>query len=205
MSTYTIGQVAARTGFSASTLRFYEHHGLLEPAGRTAAGYRLYDDTSLARLAFIDRAKQLGAPSRRSPRSRRCGNPATAAHLLGNLRLPRGPARDRVRAGIGGARTARRSGRGLHLDRRRDPRSPGRVAVPARARRAPGTNLGRRVATRVRRDGGTRRPARLAAAEQACCAFFAFAITIDQRGIALEVRAPAAAEEAVTAVFGAAA
>lgn len=60
MSSYTIGQVAERTGFATSTLRFYEQHGLLEPAGRTDSGYRLYDDTSLARLGFIDRAKQLG-------------------------------------------------------------------------------------------------------------------------------------------------
>lgn len=60
LDTYTIGQVAGRTGFPASTLRFYEQHGLLAPVGRTDAGYRLYDDRSLARLGFIDRAKQLG-------------------------------------------------------------------------------------------------------------------------------------------------
>ncbi len=33
----------------------------------------------------------------------------------------------------------------------------------------------------------------LARAEQACCGFFAFAITVDDRGLALEVRAPAEA------------
>jgi DNA-binding transcriptional MerR regulator len=33
---------------------------LLEPATRTEAGYRLYDETALSRLAFIGRAKQLG-------------------------------------------------------------------------------------------------------------------------------------------------
>lgn len=44
--------------------------------------------------------------------------------------------------------------------------------------------------------------ARLVAAEQACCAFFSFAITVDQRGVGLEVRAPAGAEEVVTALFG---
>lgn len=60
MSTHTIGQVAERTGFSASTLRYYEQHGVLEPVGRTDAGYRLYDHTSLGRLGFISRAKQLG-------------------------------------------------------------------------------------------------------------------------------------------------
>jgi DNA-binding transcriptional MerR regulator len=52
--------VADRSGFSASALRFYEGIGLVEPTTRTDAGYRIYDDRSLARLAFIARAKQLG-------------------------------------------------------------------------------------------------------------------------------------------------
>ena len=60
MSSYTIGETADRSGFSASTLRYYEGIGLLEPSDRTEAGYRLYDDRALARLAFIARAKQLG-------------------------------------------------------------------------------------------------------------------------------------------------
>ena len=59
MSTYTIGETAERSGFSASALRYYEGIGLVEPA-RTSAGYRLYDDATLDRLAFISRAKQLG-------------------------------------------------------------------------------------------------------------------------------------------------
>jgi hypothetical protein len=45
--------------------------------------------------------------------------------------------------------------------------------------------------------------ARLVAAEQGCCAFFSFAITVDSRGTALEVRAPEDASEIVTALFGA--
>ena len=60
MSAYTIGEVADRSGFTASSLRYYEGIGLVVPAARSAAGYRLYDDRSLARLAFIARAKQLG-------------------------------------------------------------------------------------------------------------------------------------------------
>jgi MerR family transcriptional regulator, copper efflux regulator len=60
VSTYTIGQMAERSGFSASALRYYEGIGLVEPSTRTGAGYRLYDDDTLARLAFIARAKQLG-------------------------------------------------------------------------------------------------------------------------------------------------
>jgi MerR family transcriptional regulator, copper efflux regulator len=60
VSTYTIGETAERSGFSASALRYYEGIGLVEPSTRTEAGYRLYDDDTLARLAFISRAKQLG-------------------------------------------------------------------------------------------------------------------------------------------------
>lgn len=60
MSTYTIGETSERSGFSASALRYYEGIGLVEPANRTEAGYRLYDDSTLDRLALIGRAKQLG-------------------------------------------------------------------------------------------------------------------------------------------------
>jgi MerR family copper efflux transcriptional regulator len=60
VGSYTIGQTAERSGFSASSLRYYEGIGLLTPSGRTEAGYRLYDDRALSRLAFIARAKQLG-------------------------------------------------------------------------------------------------------------------------------------------------
>lgn len=59
VSSYRISQLAERSGVPASTLRFYENLGLL-PAERTTAGYRLYDDTALERLAFIASAKHLG-------------------------------------------------------------------------------------------------------------------------------------------------
>lgn len=49
-----ISEVAAR-----STLRYYEHLGLLIPA-RSGNGYRNFDDSHLERLGFIDAAKQLG-------------------------------------------------------------------------------------------------------------------------------------------------
>ena len=55
----TIADAAARTGFPASTLRYYEQVGLIEPE-RTASGYRVYDDRALLRLTFIGRAKALG-------------------------------------------------------------------------------------------------------------------------------------------------
>lgn len=60
MGTYTIGETAERSGFSASALRYYEGIGLVVPTTRSDAGYRLYDDRALARLTFISRAKQVG-------------------------------------------------------------------------------------------------------------------------------------------------
>jgi hypothetical protein len=44
---------------------------------------------------------------------------------------------------------------------------------------------------------------RLVAAEQACCQFFRFAITVDTRRIALEVTAPPDARSIVESLFGA--
>jgi hypothetical protein len=44
--------------------------------------------------------------------------------------------------------------------------------------------------------------ARLAAAERGCCGFFRFAVTIDHRGLALEVRVPADARPVLAGLFG---
>ena len=56
----TIKQVADAAGFTPATLRYYEQIGLLPPALRSSAGYRLYDQRTVGRLQFIARAKQLG-------------------------------------------------------------------------------------------------------------------------------------------------
>lgn len=58
--TMTIGELARRAGVNPRTLRYYERIGLLTPAARTGAGYRLYTDRDTARLAFIRRAQTLG-------------------------------------------------------------------------------------------------------------------------------------------------
>lgn len=55
-----IGEVARQTGLPAERIRYYERRGLLAPAGRSEAGYRLYTDEEVARLLFIKRAKLLG-------------------------------------------------------------------------------------------------------------------------------------------------
>jgi DNA-binding transcriptional MerR regulator len=59
MADYRISELAERTGFAASTLRYYEQVGLV-PAERATNGYRTYTDDQLVRLQFIARAKRLG-------------------------------------------------------------------------------------------------------------------------------------------------
>jgi DNA-binding transcriptional MerR regulator len=57
---YYIGRVAAATGLTAKTLRYYEKLGLLSQAERTASGYRVYSASEIRRLGFIVKAKRLG-------------------------------------------------------------------------------------------------------------------------------------------------
>lgn len=59
-ATFTIGVLADRAGVDIQTVHYYERRGLLAPAGRTGAGYRLYNEGSLRRLLFIRRAKAMG-------------------------------------------------------------------------------------------------------------------------------------------------
>ncbi|MCG8521467.1 MAG: MerR family transcriptional regulator [Pseudomonadales bacterium] len=56
----TIGELAKRGNVATSLLRYYEKEGLLEPSGRTAAGYRLYSPDSLKHLLFIRKAQRYG-------------------------------------------------------------------------------------------------------------------------------------------------
>lgn len=60
MSKLRIGQLARAAGFSEKTLRFYDEIGLLRPSGRSASGYRLYDEEAVERLRFVRKAKGLG-------------------------------------------------------------------------------------------------------------------------------------------------
>lgn len=55
-----IGEVAERSGVSAKTLRYYDEIGLVAPSARTDAGYRVYDDETMDRLAFIRASQALG-------------------------------------------------------------------------------------------------------------------------------------------------
>ncbi len=55
-----IGQVAAESGVSIDTIRFYERRGVLPAPSRTPAGYRLYGDTTVQRIKLARRLQSLG-------------------------------------------------------------------------------------------------------------------------------------------------
>ncbi len=57
---YSISQLARRGGVSRSTLLYYDHLGLLRPAGRSANGYRWYGPEQADRLEAIGRYRQIG-------------------------------------------------------------------------------------------------------------------------------------------------
>lgn len=262
MATYTIAEVARRSGFPSTTLRYWEDVGLLPPAPRTPAGYRTYDDADLARLAFVARAKQLGCTLEEigdlvttwdgaecEPVQHRLRHlvdakvgethdriaelTAFAAQLRDaavqlTARTPAGPCDDRCGcAAPVGATTpvplAARPGpvvEGPTVRSAADARSAG----PPIACSLDGAALGDRreewhaalagVVAREPLPGGVRlllgpgrdlgEIARLVGAEQSCCAFLRFALTVDERGAALEVRAPDAAADLLATLFGAA-
>jgi DNA-binding transcriptional MerR regulator len=56
----TIGRLGTLSGLEPKTLRYYDRVGLVRPAGRTGAGYRMYGEDAVDRLRFIRRAKALG-------------------------------------------------------------------------------------------------------------------------------------------------
>ena len=55
-----IQEFAKRGGVSIRTLRHYDHLGLLKPSARSRSGYRLYDESDLARLHQIVALKAFG-------------------------------------------------------------------------------------------------------------------------------------------------
>ena len=250
MSSYTIGEVAERSGFSASALRYYEGIGLVEPERRSDAGYRVYDDRTLARLAFIARAKQLGCSLEEISDlvtvwdGEQCGPVQRRFHELITAKI--GTARRQLvelSAFTVQLRAAAEQLSGEPLD---GPcgddcaclAAPAAPAVPAPVLLGakplddslvctlePGAMpdrladwervLHRAQARRTTADGGLRIEfdadmdigdlAHLVGAEQRCCQFFAFAITVDHRGSALEIRAPESAAGIVADLFGTAA
>ena len=56
----TIGKIARIAQVSVDTVRFYEKEGLLSPARKSGAGYRLYNEEAVRRLNFIRHAQHCG-------------------------------------------------------------------------------------------------------------------------------------------------
>ena len=54
-----VGRAAERVGLPVKTVHYYESIGLVTPA-RKHNGYRDYDETSVRKLAFVQRARSLG-------------------------------------------------------------------------------------------------------------------------------------------------
>jgi MerR family copper efflux transcriptional regulator len=56
----TIGQVAAKVGLSAKTIRYYESCGVIKPLIRHDNAYRRFTERDVERLVLIKRARNLG-------------------------------------------------------------------------------------------------------------------------------------------------
>lgn len=60
MSKLTISTLAQRAGVGVETIRYYQRIGLIREPAKPATGYRIYQETDIAQLLFIQRAKELG-------------------------------------------------------------------------------------------------------------------------------------------------
>lgn len=57
---YTIGQIAKKTGLTTHTLRFYDKEGLLPNVKKTASGIRYFSDDDVNWLVILECLKSTG-------------------------------------------------------------------------------------------------------------------------------------------------
>lgn len=60
--TYTIAEVAERTGLSKDTLRYYEKIGLLASPARGTGRSRLYGEEDIGRIQFLNHLRRTDMP-----------------------------------------------------------------------------------------------------------------------------------------------
>jgi MerR family copper efflux transcriptional regulator len=164
------------------------------------------------RLRMVVRAKLAEAHARVVELAKLTAELRAAATALEQHR-PEGPCDDRC-----GCTTVAPSAVIALGDRPPQPGDPSPIACTLPVDAVPGrvedwAEVLRSVTSRSSVDGGVRLGldpdvpigdlARLARAEQDCCRFFSFALTVDAHGVGLEVRAPDDALSIVHALFGA--
>jgi DNA-binding transcriptional MerR regulator len=64
VTTWSIGEAAAKCGLPPHTLRWYERIGLVSPVARGSDGRRRFSDADLDWLALITRLRETGMPVR---------------------------------------------------------------------------------------------------------------------------------------------
>jgi DNA-binding transcriptional MerR regulator len=62
VTTWSIGEAAAKCGLSQHTLRWYERIGLVGPVAKGGDGRRRYSDADLDWLSLITRLRETGMP-----------------------------------------------------------------------------------------------------------------------------------------------
>lgn len=228
-SGYQIRDVAERSGFTAATLRYYEEIGLLPASTRTAAGYRVYDDRTLERLSFIARAKRLGCSLDEIADLTLAWDGGECGPVQDRLRAvvadKLAGARRQIVELMTLSSELQRAAATLELHRPAGPcddtcgcvSDPAPIACTLAPRAMPARledwqAMLAHVTRREAIDDGIRATLaptaplvdliRLAVAEHDCCQFFEFSITVDRRGVALEVRAPDDALPVLHALFG---
>jgi DNA-binding transcriptional MerR regulator len=96
--TLAISEVAALTGLSQDTLRYYEKSGLISPVGRSAGGQRRYSPADLAWIELLLRLRDTGMSiaDMQCFAELRLGGEATVAARLDLLRRHRDRLTDRI-------------------------------------------------------------------------------------------------------------
>lgn len=123
-----IGELASKAGVTAKTVRYYESIGLLPDPGRTASGYRHYDEDALERLRFIRDAQAAGLTLKdsRTILDMKAAGHGTCEHTQALLEQHLAD----IDAQIASLRAARKEL--LHLSRRADGLDPAACTDPHR-------------------------------------------------------------------------
>lgn len=86
---FPIGKLAASSGVTIETIRYYERVQLLAPPPRTPGGRRLYGHADLRALTFIRRSRELGFSLDEIRALLRLTGPAASCRQVREIAAPR--------------------------------------------------------------------------------------------------------------------